>query len=90
LNAKNKFRYKLGPRGYKTAMPKCTKKKQELYEAVIPNPLEGCTVCTRNWIRGCSHTDDSGRLIISSSEVTNVVEKGKTLAAKEKTDEFKL
>jgi hypothetical protein len=28
-------------------------------------------------------------LITSSSEVTNVVEKGKTLAAKEKTDEFK-
>jgi hypothetical protein len=44
---------------------------------------------TRNWIQGHSHIDDSGRLIISSSEVTSVAEKAKTLAAKEKTGEFK-
>jgi hypothetical protein len=70
-------------------MPKWTKKEQELHDAGIPDPLEGCTVRTRNWIWDRSHTDDSGRLIASSSEVTSVVEKGNTLAAKEKTGEFK-
>jgi hypothetical protein len=86
---KNKFKHKLGLGGYKYVMPKWTKKEQELHEAVILDPLEGCTVHTRNWIRGRSHIDDSGRLITSSSEVTSVVEKGKNLTAKEKTDEFK-
>jgi hypothetical protein len=89
LNVKNKFRHKLGPGGYKAAMPKWAKKDQELHDAGIPDPLEGCTVRTRNWIRGRSHTDDSGWLIPSSSEVTSVIEKAKTLAAKEKTGEFK-
>jgi hypothetical protein len=50
LNVKNKFRHKLGPGGYKDAMSKWTKKEQELHEAGIPDPLEGCTVRTRNWI----------------------------------------
>jgi hypothetical protein len=88
LNAKNKFRHKLGPRGYKATMPKWTKQGQELPEAGIPYPLERCTLCTRNWIRGCSCTDDSIRLITSSSKVTSVVEKAKSLTAKENTDEF--
>jgi hypothetical protein len=30
LNVKNKFRHKLGPGGYKDAMPKWAKKEQEL------------------------------------------------------------
>jgi hypothetical protein len=51
LNVKNKFRHKLGPRGYKAAMPKWVKKEQELHNARIPDPLEGFTVHTRNWIR---------------------------------------
>jgi hypothetical protein len=59
LNKKNKFRHKLGPGGYKVAMPIWTKKDQELREAGIPDPLEGCTVRTKNWIRGHSHTNDS-------------------------------
>jgi hypothetical protein len=59
LNAKNKFRHKLGPGGYKATMPKWQKKEQELREARIPNPLEGCMVHTRNWIQGHSHTDDN-------------------------------
>jgi hypothetical protein len=48
LNVKNKFSHKLGPGGYKAAMPKWAKKVQELRDAGIPDPLEGCTVCTRN------------------------------------------
>jgi hypothetical protein len=48
LNKKNKFRHKLEPEGYKAAMPIWTKKEQELREAGIPDPLEGCTVCTKN------------------------------------------
>jgi hypothetical protein len=60
LNVKNKFRHKLGPGGYKAAMPKWAKKDQELHDAGIPDPLEGCTVRTKNWIWGHSHTDDSG------------------------------
>jgi hypothetical protein len=48
LKVKKKFRHKLGPRGYKGAIPKWTKKEQELRDAGIPDPLEGYTVCTRN------------------------------------------
>jgi hypothetical protein len=48
VNVKNKFKHKLGPRGYKDALPKWTKKEQELREAGILDPLEGCTVHTRN------------------------------------------
>jgi hypothetical protein len=90
LSAKNKFKHKLGPGGYKAAMPKWAKKEQKLRDAGILDPLEGCTVHTRkNWIRGRSRTDDSGRLIPSSSEVTSVIEKVKTLTAKEETGKFK-
>jgi hypothetical protein len=89
LNTKNKFRHKLRPGGYKAAMSKWVKKEQELRDAGIPDPLEGCTLLTRNWIWGHSHTDDSRRLIPSSSEVTSVIEKAKTLTAKEKTGKFK-
>jgi hypothetical protein len=39
LITKNKFRHKLGPGGYKAAMPIWTKRKQELCEARIPYPL---------------------------------------------------
>jgi hypothetical protein len=60
LNTKNKFRHKLGPGGYKAAMPKRAKKEQGLREAGISDPLEGCTVHTKNWIWGCSRTYDSG------------------------------
>jgi hypothetical protein len=56
---KNKFRHKLGSGGYKAAMPKWTNKEQELHEAGIPDPHEGCTVHTKNWIRGRSCIDDS-------------------------------
>jgi hypothetical protein len=70
-------------------MPNWAKKEQELRDAGIPVPLEGCTMCSRNWIRGHSRTDDSGRLIASNSKVTSVVEKVKTLTSKEKTGEFK-
>jgi hypothetical protein len=39
LKSKNKFRHKLGPGGYKAAIPKWTQKEQELCEAGIPDPL---------------------------------------------------
>jgi hypothetical protein len=48
LNVKNKFRHKLGHVGYKGAMPKWAKNEQELHDAGILDPLEGCTVRTRN------------------------------------------
>jgi hypothetical protein len=48
LNAKNKFRHKVGLGGYKSAMSKWTKKEQELRDVGIPDPLKGCTVRTRN------------------------------------------
>jgi hypothetical protein len=89
LNVKNKFRHKLVLGGYKATMPKWAKKEQELHEAGIPDPLEGCMVCTRNLIRGRSLIDGSERLITSSSKVTSVAKKAKTLTPKEKTDEFK-
>jgi hypothetical protein len=89
LNTKNKFRHKLGPERYKAAMSKWAKKEQELHDAGIPDPLEGCIVCIRNRIRGHSHTDDSEQLIPSSSEVTSMIEKAIILTANEKTGEFK-
>jgi hypothetical protein len=45
---KNKFKHRLGPGGYKDAIPLWTKKEQELHEARIPDPLEGCTLRMRN------------------------------------------
>jgi hypothetical protein len=89
LNVKNKFRHKLGPGGYKATIPKWANKEHELCRSGIPDPLDGCTVCTRNWIRGRYRTNDSGRLITSSSKVTSVVEKAKTPTTKDKNGEFK-
>jgi hypothetical protein len=82
LNKKNKFGHKLGPSGYKATMQIWTKKEQELREARIPYPLEGYTVRTKNWIWGQSRTYDSRRLVTSSSKVTMIIEKVKTLTAK--------
>jgi hypothetical protein len=48
LNTKNKFMHILGPGGCKAAMPKWTKMEHELHDAGIPDPLEGCTVHTKN------------------------------------------
>jgi hypothetical protein len=48
---KNKFKNRLGPGGYKATIPLWTKKEQELCEARILDPLKGCTLRTRNWIR---------------------------------------
>jgi hypothetical protein len=47
---KNKFSHRLRPGGYKVAIPLWTKKEQELREAGISDPLEGCTLRMRNWI----------------------------------------
>jgi hypothetical protein len=59
LIQKNKFKHRLGPHGYKDAIPLWAKKEQELREAGIPDPLEGCTLCLRNWIRARSLIDDN-------------------------------
>jgi hypothetical protein len=48
LNKMNKFSHKLGPGGYKAALPIWTKKEQELREARIPDPLKGCMLHTKN------------------------------------------
>jgi hypothetical protein len=60
LIQENKFKHRLGPDGYKAAIPLWTKKEQRLREARILDPLEGCTLCMRNCIRGRSHIDDKG------------------------------
>jgi hypothetical protein len=59
LNKKNKFTHILGPSGYKAAMPKWTEKEQELHAAGILDPLEGCMLRMKNFIRGRSRMDDS-------------------------------
>jgi hypothetical protein len=48
LNKKTKSRHKLGHDGYKVAMPIWRKKEKELREDGIPDPIEGCTVRTKN------------------------------------------
>jgi hypothetical protein len=71
LIRKTKFQHRLGPGGYKAAIPLWTKNEQELCEARIPDPLEGCTLHTRNWIRGQSRIDDKGQLVTSNFDITS-------------------
>jgi hypothetical protein len=85
---KNKFKHRLGPSGYKATIPLWTKKEQELREAGIPDPFEGCTLRTRDWIRGQSHIDDNGPLVTSNSNITRVIQNANDLFTKEKTGEF--
>jgi hypothetical protein len=71
LIQKNKFKYRLGPSGYKAAIPLWTKKEQEFHEAGIPDPLEGCMLHTRNWVWGRSRIGDKGQLVTSNSDITS-------------------
>jgi hypothetical protein len=87
---KNMFRHRVGPGGYKAAIPLWTKNEQELCEAGILNPLEGCTLRTRNWIQGQSHMDNNKQLLSSNSDITRVIKNAKDLITKEKIGEFKL
>jgi hypothetical protein len=89
LIQKNKFKHRLGPGGYKAAIPLWIKKEQELREAGIPDTLEGCTLCMRNWIHGRYHIDDKRQLVNSNSDITRVIENAKDLITKEKTGKFK-
>jgi hypothetical protein len=89
LIQKNKFKHRLGPGGYKAAIPLWTKKEHGLCEAGIPDPLEGCTLRMRNWIWGQSHIDDNRQLVTSNSGITRVIENAKDLITKEKTGKFK-
>jgi hypothetical protein len=50
LPRKYKFKHRLRPGGYKAAIPLWIKKEHELHAARISDPLEGCTLCMRNWI----------------------------------------
>jgi hypothetical protein len=63
LICKNKLKHRLGPSGYKDAIPLWTKKEHELCEARIQDPLEGCTMHMRNWIRGRSRIHDNRQLV---------------------------
>jgi hypothetical protein len=63
LIRKNRFKHRLGPGGYKAAISLWTKKEQGLHEVGIPDPLEGCTLSTRNWICGRSRIDDNRQLV---------------------------
>jgi hypothetical protein len=69
LIQKNKCRHRLGLGRYKVAIPLWTKKEQELHEARIPDSLEGCMLCTRDWIRGRSRMDDNKQLVTSNSDI---------------------
>jgi hypothetical protein len=89
LIQKNKFKHRLGSDGYKAAIPLWTKMEQELREAGILDPLEGCTLSMRNWIRGRSRIDDKGQLVTSNSDITRVIENANDLITKEKTGKFK-
>jgi hypothetical protein len=86
---KNKFKHRLGPGGYKAAIPLWIKKEQELCEDGIPDPIEGCTLRTRNWIWGRSCIDDKGQLVSSNSNIARMIENAKDLVTKEQTGKFK-
>jgi hypothetical protein len=74
---------------YKAAIPLWTKKEQELQDARIWDPLEDCTLHTRNWIRSRSRIDDKGQLITSNSDITRLIKNVKDLINKEKAGKFK-
>jgi hypothetical protein len=63
--------------------------EHELREAGIPDPLEGCTLRTKNWIWGRSHIDGNGQLVTSNFDITRVIENAKNLITKEKASKFK-
>jgi hypothetical protein len=90
LIQKNNFKHRLGLGGYKAAIQLWTKKEHELRGAGIPDPLKGCTLHTRNWIRGWSRIDGNEQLVTSNSDITRVIENAKDLITKEKTSKFKL
>jgi hypothetical protein len=89
LIQKNKFKHRLGPGGYKATIPLWTKKEQELRLARIPDPLEGYTLHTRNYIWGRSHIHEKGQLVTSNSNITRVIENAKYLITKGKIGKFK-
>jgi hypothetical protein len=85
---KNKFKHRLEPGGYKAAIPLWTKKEQELREAEIPDPLEGCTLRTRNLIWGRSRINDNRQLVTSNSDIIRLIENAKARITNEKIDGF--
>jgi hypothetical protein len=82
LIQKNKFKHRIGPHGYKVAISLWKKKEQELREAGIPDPLEGCMLHMRNWICGRSLIDGNEQLVTSNSDITRVIENAKDLITK--------
>jgi hypothetical protein len=89
LIQKYKFKHRLGPGGYKVAIPLWTKKEQELHEAGIQDPLEGCKLHMKNLIQDRSHIDDNGQLVTSNSDITRVIENAKDLITKVEVSKFK-
>lgn len=89
LSKKNKFSHNLGPGGYQAKITKWRKKEQEDREAGKPDELEGCSERTRNWILGRCATTKEGQLVPKNSEVNEVVQRAKDIAAKEKEGKFK-
>jgi hypothetical protein len=79
---KNKFKHPLGFGGYKATIWLWTKKEQDLHDAMIPDPLEGCTLHMRNWIQVRSRIDDNGQVVTSNSDPTIVIENAKDLVTK--------
>jgi hypothetical protein len=43
----------------------------------------------KNWIQGQSHTNDSGQLITSNFDISQVIENVKNIVTKEKVGKFK-
>jgi hypothetical protein len=89
LISNNKFKHRLGPVGYKAAIPLWIKKEQEHREAGISDPREGCTLHMRNWIQDRCHIDDNRQFITSNSDITRVIENAKDLVTKKNIGEFK-
>jgi hypothetical protein len=89
LIQKNKFKHRIGPGGYKAAIPLSRKKEQELREAGIPDPLEGCMLRTKNWMWGQSRIDDKGQFVTSNFDITRLIENVKDLVTKENTGKLK-
>jgi hypothetical protein len=83
------FKHRLGPDGYKDAIPLWTMKEHELREAKIPDTILGCMLRTRNWIWGRSCIDGNRQLVTLNSDITRVIKNAKDLITKEKARKFK-
>ena len=78
----------MGPGGYKAKILEWRKMEEQLEKTGIANPISIYDEFAKNWIMARSTTQD-GQLVPRTSKVSEVVQRVKDIAAKEKDGLFK-